>query len=162
MPQDIAILGLGKRGPRPRQWIPPTDFVSSGSASTDIAGCDILHANIPSDPPRFSTRLSALYPLSGFIIARALPSLASMTGSVSTHGRLSGFWVCSIPFGGSGRPRFLRIDDARAFTVSTALTFDRKGRCIEGNGVPVDQSLPDPLTMMRRGIDPVAGADRHW
>lgn len=64
--------------------------------------------------------------------------------------------------GGSGRPRFIGIDEGRAFTVSTALTFDRAGRCIEGNGVPVDRSLPSPWVMLRDGIDPVAAADRAW
>ena len=40
--------------------------------------------------------------------------------------------------GGSGRPRALRLLPGMTLTVSTALTFDRNGRCIEGAGIPVD------------------------
>lgn len=40
--------------------------------------------------------------------------------------------------GGSGRARSLRLLPGMTLTVSTALTFDRTGRCIEGAGIPVD------------------------
>jgi carboxyl-terminal processing protease len=40
--------------------------------------------------------------------------------------------------GGSGRPRSIRLLRGWMLTVSTALTYDRAGRCIEGAGVPVD------------------------
>lgn len=40
--------------------------------------------------------------------------------------------------GGSGRPRAIPLWPDVTLTVSTALTFDRTGRCIEGNGMPVD------------------------
>jgi carboxyl-terminal processing protease len=40
--------------------------------------------------------------------------------------------------GGSGRPRALRLFDGWRLTVSTALTYDRDGHCVEGAGVPVD------------------------
>jgi carboxyl-terminal processing protease len=40
--------------------------------------------------------------------------------------------------GGSGRPRTLRLLPGWRLTVSTALTYDRDGRCVEGAGVPVD------------------------
>ena len=40
--------------------------------------------------------------------------------------------------GGSGRPRSLRLLPGWTLTVSTALTYDREGRCIEGAGIPVD------------------------
>ena len=40
--------------------------------------------------------------------------------------------------GGSGRPRTIRITDDMNLTVSTALTFDRNGTCIENYGIPVD------------------------
>jgi carboxyl-terminal processing protease len=40
--------------------------------------------------------------------------------------------------GGSGRARSLRLLPGMTLTVSTALTFDRDGRCIEGAGIPVD------------------------
>jgi carboxyl-terminal processing protease len=40
--------------------------------------------------------------------------------------------------GGSGRPRSLRLLRGWTLTVSTALTYDREGRCVEGAGIPVD------------------------
>jgi carboxyl-terminal processing protease len=49
---------------------------------------------------------------------------------VTVVGRRSG--------GGSGRPRALRLLPGTTLTVSTALTYDREGRCIEGAGIPVD------------------------
>ncbi len=44
--------------------------------------------------------------------------------------------------GGSGRPRHLRLLPGWRLTVSTALTYDRSGRCIEGAGIPVDVRVP--------------------
>ncbi len=44
--------------------------------------------------------------------------------------------------GGSGRPRSLRLLPGWRLTVSTALTYDRTGRCVEGAGVPVDLEVP--------------------
>lgn len=49
---------------------------------------------------------------------------------VTVIGRRSG--------GGSGRPRTIRLLDDMAITISTALTYDRTGTCIENHGVPVD------------------------
>jgi carboxyl-terminal processing protease len=40
--------------------------------------------------------------------------------------------------GGSGRARALRLLPGMTLTVSTALTYDRQGHCIEGAGIPVD------------------------
>ena len=40
--------------------------------------------------------------------------------------------------GGSGRPRTLPLVPGWSVTMSTALTFDRNGHCIEGQGIPVD------------------------
>jgi carboxyl-terminal processing protease len=40
--------------------------------------------------------------------------------------------------GGSGRPRALRLLPGMTLTVSTALTYDREGHCVEGAGIPVD------------------------
>jgi carboxyl-terminal processing protease len=40
--------------------------------------------------------------------------------------------------GGSGRARSLRLLPGMTLTVSTALTYDRAGHCVEGAGVPVD------------------------
>lgn len=42
--------------------------------------------------------------------------------------------------GGSGRPRTLPVTHDWDLSISTALTYDRTGRCIEGNGIPVDGS----------------------
>jgi carboxyl-terminal processing protease len=44
--------------------------------------------------------------------------------------------------GGSGRPRTIRVMEDVAITISTALTFDRNGTCIENHGVPVDIEMP--------------------
>ena len=44
--------------------------------------------------------------------------------------------------GGSGRPRTIHITDGMNLTVSTALTFDRGGTCIENHGVPIDIKTP--------------------
>ena len=52
--------------------------------------------------------------------------------------------------GGSGRPRMLRLLPGWTLTVSTALTFDRNGRCIEGAGLPVDVHVPPSLSRDRR------------
>ena len=49
---------------------------------------------------------------------------------VTVVGRRSG--------GGSGRPRALHLLPGITLTVSTALTYDREGRCVEGAGIPVD------------------------
>ncbi|MFE3453735.1 S41 family peptidase [Nonomuraea sp. NPDC059194] len=40
--------------------------------------------------------------------------------------------------GGSGRARSLRLLPDWVLTVSTALTYDRTGHCVENNGIPVD------------------------
>jgi carboxyl-terminal processing protease len=40
--------------------------------------------------------------------------------------------------GCSGRPRFLEVLPGWGLMISTALTYDRDGRCIEGAGIPVD------------------------
>jgi len=45
--------------------------------------------------------------------------------------------------GGSGRPRSIRLRPDLLLTVSTALTYDRSGHCIEGAGIPVDYVLAD-------------------
>ena len=51
--------------------------------------------------------------------------------------------------GGSGRPRHLRLLPGWSLTVSTALTYDRDGRCVEGAGLPVDVPVP-PVLRRRR------------
>ncbi len=44
--------------------------------------------------------------------------------------------------GGSGRPRSIRLLPGWTLTISTALTYDRNGRCIEGAGIPADVTVP--------------------
>jgi carboxyl-terminal processing protease len=44
--------------------------------------------------------------------------------------------------GGSGRPRSVRLTPGLLLTVSSALTYDRDGRCVEGAGIPVDVPVP--------------------
>ena len=44
--------------------------------------------------------------------------------------------------GGSGRPRSVRLLPGWTLTISTALTYDRNGRCIEGAGIPADVTVP--------------------
>lgn len=54
--------------------------------------------------------------------------------------------VIGVPSGGgSGRPRTIPLIPGWNVTVSTALTFDRTGHCIEGQGVPIDIAS-DPFT----------------
>jgi carboxyl-terminal processing protease len=68
--------------------------------------------------------------------------------------------------GGSGRPRTIWLKDDMYATISTALTFDRSGRCIEGNGIRVDRPLPveDSIRDPRGhpAADILALADRDW
>ena len=56
--------------------------------------------------------------------------------------------------GGSGRPRTISLRPNLNITISTALTFDRQGRCIEGNGlvpdVPIVPDAADPGAGLRR------------
>ena len=47
-------------------------------------------------------------------------------------------------------------------TVSTALTFDRRGRCLEGAGIPVDEPVV-PHRFSPDAPDAVLlAADRGW
>jgi carboxyl-terminal processing protease len=68
--------------------------------------------------------------------------------------------------GGSGRPRTIWLSSNVFASVSTALTFDRNGHCIESNGVPVDIPLPidlhfrDPVRYPASDI--LAMADQGW
>ena len=56
--------------------------------------------------------------------------------------------------GGSGRPRRIPLHGTSVLTVSTALTYDHLGNCIEGTEVPVTHRLDDELSP--------AGADHDW
>jgi carboxyl-terminal processing protease len=44
--------------------------------------------------------------------------------------------------GGSGRPRSVPLLRTWRLTISTVLTYDRSGRCVEGAGLPVDVEVP--------------------
>lgn len=62
--------------------------------------------------------------------------------------------------GGSGRLRRLKLLPGWRLTISSALTFERSGRCIEGVGLTPDRLLvPDRLTP--DGTDPVLEAARR-
>lgn len=64
--------------------------------------------------------------------------------------------------GGSGRPRALQLLPGMSLTVSTALTSDREGRCIEGSGIPVDELVrPDRFAPDAPDVVLLA-ADRNW
>jgi carboxyl-terminal processing protease len=58
--------------------------------------------------------------------------------------------------GGSGRPRTIRLREHLIATISTALTFDREGRGIEGNGLAPDIAIPadprHPDTTLERAL----------
>jgi carboxyl-terminal processing protease len=62
--------------------------------------------------------------------------------------------------GGSGRPRLIRLLPGQHLTVSTALTYDREGRCVEGSGIPAD--VPVPLDFEREGDRALVAAERDW
>ncbi len=59
--------------------------------------------------------------------------------------------------GGSGRPRTIQLRPHINVTISTALTFDRTGRCIEGNGfapdIPIPANMLDPDNILERVTD---------
>ena len=59
--------------------------------------------------------------------------------------------------GGSGRARTIRLLDGIELHVSTALTYDHDGQCIEGAGIRVDLPLDLPPDPAAWGI-----ADHHW
>ena len=67
--------------------------------------------------------------------------------------------------GGSGRPRSIHLSPEVTASVSTALTYDLRGRCIEGAGVAVDRALPmdehyaDPVAMPGSRILDLADSD---
>lgn len=59
--------------------------------------------------------------------------------------------------GGSGRARTVPLLDGIALSVSTALTYDHEGRCIEDRGVSVDHAITDTP-----GPGAIDAADRTW
>ncbi|MEM9749128.1 MAG: S41 family peptidase [Actinomycetota bacterium] len=64
--------------------------------------------------------------------------------------------------GGSGRQRVIRLLDDAVLTVSTALTYDHAGHCIEGAGIPVDVPLVDVETLGSPTDELLVAADRDW
>ena len=59
--------------------------------------------------------------------------------------------------GGSGRARTIRLLDSIDLHVSTAMTYDHDGQCIEGAGIRVDVPLDLPPEPAAWNI-----ADHHW
>lgn len=68
--------------------------------------------------------------------------------------------------GGSGRPRTIPLTPGISATISSALTYDRHGRCIEGAGIPVDRALPVHTSLTRPDLVPASAilstADTGW
>ncbi|HEX5505780.1 MAG TPA: S41 family peptidase [Thermomicrobiales bacterium] len=64
--------------------------------------------------------------------------------------------------GGSGRPRALRLLPGLQLTVSTALTFDRLGRCVEGAGIPVDLPVAPARPAPDAPDTALLAAERSW
>ncbi len=64
--------------------------------------------------------------------------------------------------GGSGRPRAFRLLPGLQLTVSTALTFDREGHCIEGAGIPVDEPVVPDRFAPDAPDRVLLAADRGW
>ena len=64
--------------------------------------------------------------------------------------------------GGSGRPRTVRLLPGQALTVSTALTYDRRGHCVEGAGIPVDLPVAEAPPAAGAPDRVLAAADRAW
>lgn len=85
----------------------------------------------PSQRPRWPGRLTVLVDEMTYSAAEDFVLGLQGLDHVKVRGRRTG--------GGSGRPRSIPLTDDLILSVSTALTFDRTGRCVEHNGL-----LPDP------------------
>jgi carboxyl-terminal processing protease len=77
---------------------------------------------------------------------------------------LSHVEVLGMPSGGgSGRARSLSLLPGWRLTVSSCLTFDRKGRCIEGSGIEVDRVMAmGQRTHTAWETELLAAADVGW
>lgn len=65
--------------------------------------------------------------------------------------------------GGSGQARSISLVPGWRLTVSSRLTFDRKGRCIEGSGIEVDRRVPmGQRTHGAWGTELLSIADSGW
>ncbi|RIQ13271.1 hypothetical protein DY240_26005 [Jiangella rhizosphaerae] len=61
--------------------------------------------------------------------------------------------------GGSGRPRTVGLHDGVVLSVSTALTYEPGGRCVEGAGLSVGRELPPGVLASGAAI---AATDTGW
>lgn len=64
--------------------------------------------------------------------------------------------------GGSGRPRVLPLMPGQMLMVSTALTYSREGRCVEGAGIEVDLPITPRRFMAHSEDDALLAADKSW
>lgn len=103
----------------------------------------------PSDRQRWSGRVRVL--IDGLTYSASEDAIQGLSQLPSVE------IVGSPTGGGSGRPRSVRLLDDVVLTVSTALTYDHTGHCIEGAGVRPDRVLPLPA-----GRGGAAVADRGW
>lgn len=104
----------------------------------------------PSSRPRFTGRVRFL--VDGMTCSAAEDAILGLSqlGRIDVAGQPTG--------GGSGRARSLPLLPDTVLTVSTALTYDQRGRVVEGRGIHVDV----PLAPDRNGIVPLDAADRAW
>lgn len=134
---------------RPRQlgWIRTTEPGGQLGAPRPLHG-------EPSDAPRWTRPVRFLTsPLSYSSSEDCLLGLQGQP-NVEVWGEPSG--------GGSGRLRRVRLLPGWRLTVTTSLTYDLRGRCVEGNGIPVDH-LVVPDRRHPDGTDPVLlAADALW
>jgi carboxyl-terminal processing protease len=64
--------------------------------------------------------------------------------------------------GGSGRQRVMPLLPGQILMVSTALTYDRRGHCVEGAGIPVDVPVvPDRFAADAEDLE-LKAADGSW
>ncbi|WP_158564184.1 hypothetical protein [Jiangella anatolica] len=61
--------------------------------------------------------------------------------------------------GGSGRPRTVALQRGVVLSVSTALTYEPDGRCVEGAGLAVGRVLPPDLLATGAAV---GAADTGW
>ena len=108
---------------------------ATASAEASCRGAFPLVAEPPEAAARWPGRLVVLVDELTFSSSEDfLLGLQGLDARHASSGRPSG--------GGSGRPRSVRLLPGWTLTVSTALTYDRNGRCIEGAGIPVDVPVP--------------------
>jgi len=104
----------------------------------------------PSTRPRFTRRVRFL--VDGMTCSAAEDAILGLSqlDRIDVAGQPTG--------GGSGRARTVPLLPNVVLTVSTALTYDHRGRVVEGRGIHVDV----PLAPDRNGIVPLEAADRAW